>query len=308
MNRDLRFQNLNDALEELDRLENARVNTTGLWSFYQILNHCAELIEFSMTEYPYAGFFAFLVRKLYGKIALQKMIKNGYMKSGYPNPFAPKRREEGDVKQAARRLRNAIFSFRDFSGTFAVHPIFDRMEKETWEKLHAMHIANHFGFVHVVETLEKDERSQKVDKIKEELLKNMSHKLLDEEEKSLPKEENQAVPAMEPKPEELENKETEVSSTEEKPESITEETIENEEKEEVQIEKVEMEPQEDESISRPSLEPEAKRPVQKKKTQTKKKATISKKKTIKKKVPTKKKVASKKKVVSKKKATKKKTT
>lgn len=147
MNRNLRFRNLDEAVMELEMLGKGKVETKELWSYYQILTHCADLIENSMTSYPRV--LPFIIRKTIGKFIFVKMLRDGYMKPGNPNPSAPKKHEEGDEKAAHFRLKSVIEKFKRYDGPFANHPIFDVRNKEEWEKLHAMHIANHLGFAYL---------------------------------------------------------------------------------------------------------------------------------------------------------------
>src|SRR5205809_727732 len=48
MRRELRFKNFEEVRAELARLEQGPVETTGVWSYAQILDHCAASLENSM--------------------------------------------------------------------------------------------------------------------------------------------------------------------------------------------------------------------------------------------------------------------
>lgn len=48
------FTDFVQVLEHIENLERTQfVETTGVWSYYQILRHCTEHIQFSMTHFPY---------------------------------------------------------------------------------------------------------------------------------------------------------------------------------------------------------------------------------------------------------------
>jgi hypothetical protein len=52
--RSLFFNSLDDALEELSTIERFKaVDTTGLWSYYQILTHLADYLESSMNNFSW---------------------------------------------------------------------------------------------------------------------------------------------------------------------------------------------------------------------------------------------------------------
>jgi len=152
MNRNLRFNSLEDAVAELNRLGKGKVTTMKLWTYFQILTHCADALEFSMSSYPRV--MPGIIRKTIGKFFFNRMMKDGYMKAGAPNPSAPKTREEGDEKAALLRLQKALSAFEKFQGPFAIHPVFDELTKDQWAKLHSFHIANHLGFADIDENEE----------------------------------------------------------------------------------------------------------------------------------------------------------
>jgi hypothetical protein len=146
MRRHLKFRNLDDVLLELSALDGKPIITTGKWSFYQILNHLAEHIENSISQYPHS--MPFVIRRTIGPMALRHLLKTQEMKSGVRNPMAPIQREEGDEKAAMLRLRKAIASFRAHDGPMAEHPFFGPINKEDYEALHAHHAALHLSFAH----------------------------------------------------------------------------------------------------------------------------------------------------------------
>ena len=121
------------------------MRTTGLWSEAQIFNHLAGAFEYSMTAYPFVA--PAVIRKTIGRLMFSSMRKKGIMPSGRPNPSAPKVREEGDAKAALKRLKGVIKTFEAHSGSTAIHPIFDHLNKEEYAHLHAMHMANHLSFI-----------------------------------------------------------------------------------------------------------------------------------------------------------------
>lgn len=145
--REVRFKNLEEAIAEIKRLENIPKKTIGKWSYYQILNHCAEGIECSMDGY--SANVPWLIRKTIGQIIKHKLFLQGYMDHGAINPTAPKIREEGNEKIALERLLNAFERFKKHDKKLYPHPFFDELSKEEFQKLHAYHVANHLCFVEI---------------------------------------------------------------------------------------------------------------------------------------------------------------
>ncbi|MCE9600027.1 MAG: DUF1569 domain-containing protein [Spirochaetia bacterium] len=160
MVRELRFSNLTEVEGELDRLVRARdVQTSGVWSYSQILNHTAETIEHSMSRYP--QLMPAVIRKTVGHWFFERMARRGYMEKGKFNPSAPKKHADGDEAAAMKRLRQALKTFRSYEGSMAVHPIYDQLKKSDFEKLHSMHIANHLSFVEPVQHSQMDSKSKR---------------------------------------------------------------------------------------------------------------------------------------------------
>ncbi|MEM7179542.1 MAG: DUF1569 domain-containing protein [Spirochaetota bacterium] len=306
MNRELRFSNFDDAIKELEKLNSSKVKTTGRWSFYQIMNHCAEYIEYSMKGFPYSNLFLFFFRIVWGRVKLKKILAQGYIETGQTNPFAPRLREDGDEQKAMQRLKNAIDEFLEYQGEFAVHPEFNKMDRSEWELFHAYYLANHLSFVHIVDSDEPvvdPERSEKVEQIKEELLKNMSTRMGQKEE-----DQEDVNPIVEEeKPETTQTAEApKVEEEQESTEEATEETVDEDKEESKPVSAEDKMPDATEPVLAVAETPKEQKPIAKKKAVTKKKAVGKKKAVSKKKTATKKKAASKKKAVGKKKAVSKK--
>jgi Protein of unknown function (DUF1569) len=143
MRRELKFNSFEGALAELDQLEKGPVQTTGLWSFYQILIHCAESLEFCVRRYPSEA--PWVIRATVGRLAFKELMKMGYFKPGMVNPRAPRKREEGDERSALVRLRKAILDFQVYTGPMATHPFFGKIARQDFEKYQLMHLAHHLG-------------------------------------------------------------------------------------------------------------------------------------------------------------------
>lgn len=143
--RNLYFNSLDDALEELASLERFRaVETTGIWSYYQILTHLADYLESSMNNFSWMQ--PLSMRRTIGRANFHKLKQAGKMDSGLANPSTPKVREEGDEKAALQRLRRMIEEYRKFIGEHPEHPFYGLLTREDWDFLHRIHMAHHLGF------------------------------------------------------------------------------------------------------------------------------------------------------------------
>jgi hypothetical protein len=143
--RELRFKTLDDARRELSILEKGPVVTMGNWSYFQILNHCAGALEGTMKGLKRE--FSWWKRNVTGPLAARKVMAQGFIPAGVKSSSPQTERVEGDEKIALGRLKKAMDEFETFDGPFSEHPRFGPLNKKQWIHFHAMHMANHLGFV-----------------------------------------------------------------------------------------------------------------------------------------------------------------
>ncbi len=150
MDKKLRFNNLDETVSELKKMETAtKIISNTNWSWFQILNHCAQSIEYSLTGYPENKHPLFRISV--GKIASTVFFSRGYMSHDLnaPIPGATEIPQQGNEKEAMDRLYKAIKDFKNFSGELKIHFAYGELSKSDYEKAHVMHIANHLSFVNV---------------------------------------------------------------------------------------------------------------------------------------------------------------
>lgn len=133
-----------EVLHELDGL--ARRIGDRADALVPALAHCAQSIEYSMSGYP--ALRSALFRAVVGRLAKRQFLRRGAMShdTSAPLPGAPPA-EASSLEEATARLRRAIEAFRRFDGPLAPHLAFGECTKEEYEKLHAMHIADHLRAV-----------------------------------------------------------------------------------------------------------------------------------------------------------------
>jgi hypothetical protein len=146
MRRELKFKNLNDVRSELNRLAQGPVETTSVWSYYQILTHCATVIENTMKGIEPE--MTWLHKYVVGPSFFRKNASDGSIPAGIKGrpEVAPEKREEGDEKAALARLHKAMDDFERFEGKFSLHRRLGKLKKHQWIHFHAMHTANHIGY------------------------------------------------------------------------------------------------------------------------------------------------------------------
>jgi len=131
------------CLQSLDDLMNENIMTLGDWNLAHILVHCAQSVEFSMSEYP--DHKPALFKNTVGKLAYAAFSAKGEMIHGLNEhiPGAPLIEESEDTANAYRRFRESMIRFRYYTGPLAQHFAYGKLTKLEYERAHAMHFYNH---------------------------------------------------------------------------------------------------------------------------------------------------------------------
>ena len=134
---------IDTLIRKLDSLDANRIETLGEWNLSQILVHCAESIEFSMSDFPEHK--SDLFKSTLGKLAFSAFESKGKMTHGLDEiiPGAPLYSGPENIEYALGRLRKSLVEFDQFDGTLAEHFAYGRLSKSEYEKAHVMHFNNH---------------------------------------------------------------------------------------------------------------------------------------------------------------------
>ena len=142
----LKFEDFNSAKNYLYNLKGKEIDTTGNWSYYQILHHLADSLEYTfrggITDISIPSFMQPI-----GKLLLMKFFFQGFMDSNLPNPIRKNTIILGNTEEEYNRLLHLIDDFENFKNSYYPHPIFGNLSREEWRKLHAYHFANHLSYV-----------------------------------------------------------------------------------------------------------------------------------------------------------------
>ncbi len=131
------------ALKKLDELSNESLLSSGEWEPYQIFTHCAQSVEFSMSQFPEhkSGLF----KSTFGKLAFSIFSSKGKMthRLNEEIPSAPTLTKSLDSIVALNRLKKSLIEFDSYQGTLAPHFAYGELTKDEYEKAHLMHLYNH---------------------------------------------------------------------------------------------------------------------------------------------------------------------
>lgn len=121
------------------------VEVHGLWTFPQMIAHCAQSIEYSMKGYPVNK--SSIFQNTIGALAFNYFSYKGEMTHSLSEPIlgAPEISASLGVKESISRLFQSIVDFMNFKGEFAPHFAYGKLSKLEYEKAHVYHIANHLS-------------------------------------------------------------------------------------------------------------------------------------------------------------------
>ena len=152
--RKLRFQTLDQALDELDTASRApALEVPGNWNLFQVLSHLAQSIEFSVQGFPEEK--SALFQGTVGSLAFSFFDSRGYMNHGLNDviPGAPELNPEGNPERGFARIRSAIDLFRNTpENELRPHFAYGQLTKDQYERAHAYHVANHFSVIRYLDS------------------------------------------------------------------------------------------------------------------------------------------------------------
>ena len=116
--------------ELIHRIDSLNENSTARWgkmNVSQMLKHCTQWEEMALGKTKYKQSF---LGKLFGKMALRKMMKEEPMKKNLPTVPAFKITGNTDVAAEKRKWIQLLQEYEHFSNDGFIHPFFGAMTKE----------------------------------------------------------------------------------------------------------------------------------------------------------------------------------
>ena len=131
------------ALKKLEALSPTNLINLGQWNSSQIFTHCAQSVEYSMSQFPLHHSSVF--KNTIGKLAFSIFSSKGKMTHGLsePIPGAPSLASHTDVALAITRLKKSLIDFDNYLGPIAPHFAYGELTKKEFEMAHVIHLYNH---------------------------------------------------------------------------------------------------------------------------------------------------------------------
>ncbi len=144
--RTLNFSTLAEFQADAERWSRSELKTVGNWTFGQILEHLARVMNCSIDGF---GVKASWYRRVFVAPLIRNSLLTEQMKPGVK---LPKRASvliagpETSTETGLRNVRNAIARLQG-EQPMAAHPLLGKMTTEEWLSLHLRHAELHMSFV-----------------------------------------------------------------------------------------------------------------------------------------------------------------
>ena len=141
--RTLGFENLSQVMPEVQRLQITH-RTLGRWTLGQICCHLAMSFDGSIDGLD-------LRRHRIKRCLIPKLMLWYTFRYGIPANYTVdpniEPTSEVDLTRGVEELRRAVERYRAHEGVLYAHPLFGRMPRVDWDRLHLFHSAHHLSYV-----------------------------------------------------------------------------------------------------------------------------------------------------------------
>jgi hypothetical protein len=149
--RELKFDNLDQVSEELNRLCEGGYTQTGNWNLSQICGHCHDWMRYSLDGYPKAPppirLVLWLMKVTVGRRQFDAVVNNGF-KAKLPTmpETVPNADAESDAA-AVEQLTKTINRLKASKGPIVPSPLYGPLNYGEAVQLQLAHCAHHLSFL-----------------------------------------------------------------------------------------------------------------------------------------------------------------
>jgi hypothetical protein len=143
--RDLTFVTFHEVMAEVDRLHAKGYDRAGNWDLAQVLDHLCYFMNGALDGFQFKV--PWLIKTLFGKMALNATLKSKRMKRGVFTPQKPLPVSGPDEKEAVARFKMTLERFTAHQGEYHPSPFFGKLSREQVHALNLIHCGHHLGFL-----------------------------------------------------------------------------------------------------------------------------------------------------------------
>lgn len=149
--RALKFESLDAAVADAEKLLASGYDKAGQWSLGQCCGHLANWLGYAMDGFPKAPppirLMLWMARHSIGPGKLKQYLASGDMGTGKPTMPASIPSPDADDREGVQKYRETVERVNRFAGTPLPSPFFGPMDRDTWVKLNCVHAAHHLSFL-----------------------------------------------------------------------------------------------------------------------------------------------------------------
>lgn len=142
--RTLHFADLAEMLDDVRRMNACEHRSLGHWTLAQVCKHLADSINGSIDGVN-------LSRHRFKRWFLAKRMLAWTLENGIPPGITVDPHltppPAVDMATALAELQGAVRRYQTHPGKLMPHPLFGRMDRPTWDRLHSIHCAHHLSFI-----------------------------------------------------------------------------------------------------------------------------------------------------------------
>ena len=142
--RKLHFDDFDEVLDDVRRMRAGPHFSAGNWSLAQVCKHLADTIHGSIDGIRLGGH---RLRRIF----LGRRILAWSLKHGIPSGITVDPRltppSDCELNKSVCELEAAIERYQGHRGRLQPHPIFGRLNRKDWDRLHWFHCAHHLSHI-----------------------------------------------------------------------------------------------------------------------------------------------------------------
>jgi hypothetical protein len=143
--RQLQFKDFAEVLAEVERLHRGGYEKLGQWDLAQTCDHLTYFVQGSLDGFSFRV--PWLLKFLFGRFMLRRILKQQRMKAGIPTPQKPLPAPGGDQTAAVERFKQIIERLQAHPGELQPSPFFGYLTPQQWRSLHLIHCTHHLSFL-----------------------------------------------------------------------------------------------------------------------------------------------------------------
>lgn len=143
--RQLQFKDFAEVRAEVDQLHRGGYEKLGQWDLAQVCDHLTYFVQGSLDGHAFQV--PWLIKVLFGRLMLRRILKQGRMNVGGPTPQKPLPPAGGDEAAAVARFHQVLERLQAHQGELHPSPFFGHLTPQQWRDLHRIHCAHHLGFL-----------------------------------------------------------------------------------------------------------------------------------------------------------------